>query len=467
MRKELKVEKDSEIGPTHAEESRRNLRLEALGASSFPRAEGGSNPVAQQLLEQIVSSENMHIAWKQVKANKGAAGVDGKDIDQTAKLLRDNWEKIKEQLLKGSYQPHPVLRVEIPKASGGIRKLGIPTVVDRLIQQAIYQVLSRLFDPGFSEHSYGFRPKRSAKDAVLQAKAYQCEGKRWVVDMDLKAFFDEVDHDILMGRVRRKVKDKRVNQLINRYLKAGFLSAEGKEATEKGAPQGAPLSPLLSNILLDDLDKELEERGHSFCRYADDCNIYIGSKRAGERVLKSISQYVEVKLKLKVNKEKSKVDRPWKRSFLGYSFSAHREPKIRVAAKSIKALKGKLRSLFREGRGRNIGRFIVEKLNPVLRGWINYFSLSEVKSFAKEVDGWIRRHLRCIQWRQWKRGKTRYKELEKRGLSEVRARASASNGRGAWWNAGASHMNEAFKKRYYDQLELVSLLGILLECRRI
>jgi RNA-directed DNA polymerase len=342
----------------------------------------------------------------------------------------------------------------------------VPTVLDRTIQQAVQQILSPLFDPEFSETSYGFRPGRSAHDAVLKARDYQREGKRWVVDLDLKAFFDEVDHDILMGRVRRKVKDKRVNRLINLYLKAGVLTSEGEEATEKGTPQGGPLSPLLSNILLDDLDKELERRGHRFCRYADDCNIYVRSQRSGERVMASVSRYVEEKLKLKVNVDKSAVDRPWRRSFLGYSFTNHRNPKIRVPEKSVKRFRQNLKELFRRGRGRNLCRFIRETLNPMLRGWINYYRLSEVKGYAEKLDGWVRRRLRNILWRQWKRGRTRYKHLVALGLSEEHARKSAFNGRGAWWNSGASHMNDALRKKYFDYLGLVNLLETLLRNRR-
>lgn len=465
MRTERKAEEGVERRPACAEGTGQNPGEDALSASVCPRAGGNSNPEAQELLEQIVAPENMRRAWKQVKRNKGAPGVDGRTIDETASLLRNHYEEIKERLLNGTYQPQPVQRVEIPKPGGGVRKLGVPTVLDRLIQQAVYQVLSPLFEPGFSETSYGFRPGRSAHDAVLKARDYQRDGKRWVVDMDLKAFFDEVDHDILMGRVRRKAKDSRVNRLINLYLKAGVLTADGLEKTEKGTPQGGPLSPLLSNILLDDLDKELERRGHSFCRYADDCNIYVSSQRSGERVLASVSRYVEEKLKLKVNVRKSAVDRPWKRSFLGYSFTNHRSPKIRVPAKSVKRFRHNLKELFRMGRGRNLRGFITETLNPVLRGWINYFRLSETKGFAEELDGWVRRRLRVILWRQWKRGRTRYKRLVARGLTEERARASAYNGLGPWWNAGATHMNAAFRKKYFDRLGLVNLLETLLRNR--
>jgi RNA-directed DNA polymerase len=465
VRTEQKAEEVAEKRSACAEGTGRIPGEYAAGADGCPRAGGGSDPEAQELLEQIVAPENMRKAWDRVKRNKGAPGVDGRTIDETAGLLRQHWKEIKERLLDGTYQPKPVQRVEIPKPGGGVRKLGVPTVLDRLIQQAVHQVLSPLFEPGFSASSYGFRPGRSAHDAVLRAREYQRDGKRWVVDMDLKAFFDEVDHDILMGRVRRKVKDSRINRLINLYLKAGVLTSDGEEATERGTPQGGPLSPLLSNILLDDLDKELERRGHSFCRYADDCNIYVRRRRSGERVLESMSRYVEVKLKLKVNAQKSAVDRPWRRSFLGYSFTHQRNPKIRVPTKSVKRFRQNLKGLFRMGRGRNLRRFINEMLNPVLRGWINYFRLSETKGFAEELDGWVRRRLRLILWRQWKRGRTRYKRLIARGLAEERARKSAYNGFGPWWNSGASHMNDAFRKKYFDGLGLVNLLETLLGFR--
>lgn len=465
MRTDQKAEKDAEKRVAHAEDTERNSGEYALGALNCPRARGCSDPEAQELLEQIVASENMRNAWKRVKRNKGAPGVDGRTIHETGVLLREYWKEIKERLLDGSYCPKPVQRVEIPKPGGGVRKLGVPTVLDRVIQQAVCQVVSPHFDPSFSDSSYGFRPGRSAHDAVLKARDYQREGKRWVVDMDLKAFFDEVDHDILMGRVRRKIKDKRVNKLINRYLKAGVLTSEGVEATEKGTPQGGPLSPLLSNILLDDLDKELERREHTFCRYADDCTIYVSSQRSGERVMLSVSRYVEDKLKLKVNVEKSAVDRPWKRSFLGYSFTHHRNPKIRVPAESVTRFRQTLKELFRRGRGHNLRCFTRETLNPVLRGWINYFRLSEVKGFAEKLDGWVRRRLRNILWRQWKRGRTRYKRLINCGISADRARSSTFNGRGAWWNSGSSHMNDAFRKKYFDKLGLVNLLETLLRHR--
>ena len=296
-----------------------------------------------------------------------------------------------------------------------MRQLGIPTVTDRLIQQALHQVMYPLFDPGFSERSYGFRPGRSAHQAVRQAREYVSEGRRWVVDMDLEKFFDRVNHDILMARVARRVKDKRALRLIRRYLQAGMM--EGGLVTQRaeGTPQGWPLSPLLSNILLDDLDKELEKRGHAFCRYADDCNLYVRSKRAGERVMASITRYLHERLKLRVNPEKSAVDRPWNRKFLGYSITSNRKPLLKAAPRSVERLKSKLRVLFRQGRGRNIPAFIRE-LAPILRGWINYFCLAEVKGIMEELDGWIRRKLRGLYWRQWKRSYTRAKKPDETGI---------------------------------------------------
>jgi len=473
LRKEcfmVRAGRKTESGSYRAQEENpgRNPGGHSCGVKSCPCVGRNSDPQDQQLLQQVVETENMHKAWAKVKSNKGAAGVDGRDIEETLVYLRKNWPTIRKKILEGTYQPQPVLRVTIPKPGGGVRQLGIPTLLDRLIQQAIAQVLAPFFEPHFSESSYGFRPGRNAHEAVKKARDYQKEGKRWVVDMDLKQFFDEVDHDILMSRIGRKVKDKNLKRFINAILKAGIQERENILSSDRGTPQGGPLSPLLSNIILDDLDKELEKRGHSFVRYADDCNIYVRSSKAGERVMQSLTKFVEEKLKLKVNREKSAVDRPWKRTFLGFSFTAEKKnPRIRIPAKSIKGVKGNLKTLFRRGRGRNLKRFIQEDLNPVLRGWLNYFKLGEVKSYADEIDMWIRHHLRCNIWRQWKRTYTRYKGLRGRGLGKQRSWCSSQNGRGPWWNSGATHMNEAFKKSYFDGLGLYSLVNELERVRKV
>jgi len=444
---------------SHPEGSRRNRREEGLGASSVTATREHSGAEAEQLLEAVVERKNMWLALKQVERNSGAAGVDNMTVAQLRSYLREHWLRVKEELLAGSYQPQPVLKVEIPKPGGkGMRMLGIPTVIDRLIQQALHQVVSPRFEPHFSESSYGFRPQRSAHQAVLKARQYVREGRRWAVDIDLEKFFDRVNHDILMSRLARRIKDKRVLRLIRRYLQAGMMSNGLTTARREGTPQGGPLSPLLSNILLDELDKELERRGHRFCRYADDCNVYVQSRSAGARVLKSLTIFLERRLRLKVNAEKSAVARPWERKFLGYSFTMQRETRLKVARASVQRLKGKLRDIFRRGRGRNLGRLIEEELTPLLRGWMNYFRLAEVKGIFEELDSWIRRKLRGLIWRKWKRPFTRAKNLRQRGLEKERALKSAMNGRGPWWNAGAAHMHAAFPKSYFDRCGLLSLL---------
>jgi RNA-directed DNA polymerase len=409
-------------------------------------------------MEEVVESKNMREAYRKVVGNQGAAGIDQMPVGALKAYLKVEWPAVKEALLGDHYRPQPVRRVEIPKPGGkGIRKLGIPTVVDRMIQQAIFQVLDPIFDPGFSESSYGFRKGRSAHQAVLKACDYVRAGSRWVIDLDLEKFFDRVNHDVLMSRVARKVKDKRVLRLIRGYLQAGIMDGGLVEPSREGTPQGGPLSPLLSNILLDELDKELERRGHAFCRYADDCNIYVASQRAGERVKESVTAFLAKRLKLKVNEEKSAVDRPWKRKFLGYTLTAEGEPRLKVAPESEARLKAKLKDIFRRGRGQSLQR-VIEKMKLVLVGWMNYFSLARVRNVFERLDEWIRRRLRVILWRQWKRAPTRAKRLLGRGLPEEQARKSAGNGRGPWWNAGAPHMNLAFPKAFFDRLGLVSLL---------
>jgi RNA-directed DNA polymerase len=445
---------------SHPEGSQRNWREDGLGASSdtVTRDNSGAEAV-EQLLEAVVERKNMWLALKQVERNSGAAGVDNMTVAQLRDYLREHWLGIKEELLTGSYQPQPVLKVEIPKPGGrGMRMLGIPTVVDRLIQQALHQVLSPLFEPHFSESSYGFRPQRSAHQAVSKARQYVREGRRWLVDLDLEKFFDRVNHDILVSRLARRIKDKRVLRLIRRYLQAGMMSNGLTTVRREGTPQGGPLSPLLSNILLDELDKELERRGHKFCRYADDCNVYVRSRSTGERVLKSLTTFLGRRLRLTVNADKSAVARPWERKFLGYSFTFHRQARLKVASGSVQRLKEKLREIFRRARGCNLGKLIEEELTPLLRGWMHYFRLAEVKGIFEELDSWIRRKLRNLIWRQWKRTLTRMKNLMQRGLAREQALQSAVNGRGPWWNAGAAHMHLAFPKSYFDRCGLLSLL---------
>ena len=439
-------------------EGGRNLPGTGAGAEVRTAAGGRTKPEALRLMEAVVERSNMLCAYERVVANEGAPGVDRLTVAELKPWLKAQWAKVRQALLAGEYMPAAVRKVDIPKPQGGVRTLGIPTVVDRLIQQALHQVMQPLFEPEFSESSYGFRPGRNAHQAVEAARSYVAEGKRWVVDMDLEKFFDRVNHDVLMARVARKVKDKRVLKLIRRYLEAGLMEGGVASARTEGTPQGGPLSPLLSNILLTDLDRELEKRGHRFCRYADDCNIYVGSERSGQRVMTAITAFLERRLKLKVNADKSAVARPWQRKFLGYSMTWHREPKLRIAEPSRKRFAEKVRKALRAGRGRSLKR-VIEDLNPLLRGWMSYFRLTEVKGALEELDGWIRHKLRTLLWRQWKRSYTRAQHLKRAGLSEARAWQSATNGRGPWWNGDASHMNAAYPKSWFDRMGLVSLLA--------
>lgn len=440
-----------------AEGDGRNLSRAVAGAEACTAAAGQTKPEGSRLMEAVAERSNMLCAYKRVVANEGAPGVDGLTVAELKPWLKAHWAKVRQALLAGEYMPQVVRKVEIPKPQGGVRILGIPTVVDRLIQQALHQVLQPLFEPEFSDSSYGFRPGRNAQQAVKAARSYVAEGKRWVVDVDLEKFFDRVNHDVLMARVERKVKDKRVLKLIRRYLEAGLMEGGVASARTEGTPQGGPLSPLLSNILLTDLDRELEKRGHRFCRYADDCNIYVGSQRSGQRGMTAITVFLEQRLQLKVNVDKSAVARPWQRKFLGYSMTWHRKPKLRIAEPSRQRFVEKVRKTLRTGRGRNLKR-LVEDLNPLVRGWVSYFRLTEVKGVLDELDGWIRHKLRTLLWRQWKRSHTRAMNLIRAGLSERRAWQSAINGRGPWWNGDASHMNKAYPKSWFDRLGLVSLL---------
>ena len=439
------------------ERGERISSLAGLGAEVGTAADGQTKAEGLRQMDAVVERHNLWRAYERVMWNKGAAGVDGLTVFEFKAWLQQHWPSVRAALLAGNYMPAAIRKVDIPKPNGGVRTLGIPTVVDRLIQQALLQVLQPEFEPEFSEHSYGFRPGRNAWQAVQRAQGYIREGRRWVVDLDLEKFFDRVNHDILMSRIARKVKDERVLKLIRRYLEAGMMSEGIVSARMEGTPQGGPLSPLLSNILLTDLDRELERRGHRFCRYADDCNIYIKSEVAGQHAMAAITDYLEKKLKLQVNRDKSAVARPWKRKFLGYSVTWHKQVRLKIADSSLKWLKERVREIVVGNASRNLDQTIAA-LNPVLRGWTSYFRLTEVKGVLEDLDGWIRRKLRCMLWRQWKRPATRNKRLRARGLDAMRAWKSASNGRGPWWNAGANHMNAAYPKRFFDVQGLVSLL---------
>ena len=408
------------------------------------------------LMEAVCERGNLWRAYERVMRNKGAAGVDGIGAPEFKDHLRRHWPTIKARLLAGDYVPQPVRRVDIPKPSGGVRTLGIPTLTDRLIQQALHQVLGPIFEADFSESSYGFRPGKNAHQAITAARSHMAAGRQFVVDLDLEKFFDRVNHDVLMGKLAERIADERVLKLIRRYLEAGMMADGVVSPRQEGTPQGGPLSPLLSNILLTDLDRELERRGHKFCRYADDCNVYVASRAAGERLLASLTRYLAERLKLKVNEAKSAVARPWERTFLGYSMTWHRQPRIRIARESLHRLAARVRAELRRGRGRSLIATI-EVLSPILRGWAAYFRLTETKGSLETLDQWLRRRLRCLLWRQWKRPLARARRLMRAGLTEERAWRSATNGRGPWWNSGASHMNAAFPKAYFDRLGLVSL----------
>lgn len=408
------------------------------------------------LLNQILSRENMLLALKRVEQNKGSHGVDKMPVQNLRKHLVENWESIREAIFKGTYEPMPVRRVEIPKPDGGIRLLGIPTVIDRLIQQAIAQVLSKIYDPLFSEYSYGFRPNRSAHDAVRKAKGYIKKGYRWVVDMDLEKFFDKVNHDRLMCTLAKSINDKPLLKLIRKYLQAGVMINGVVSCTEKGTPQGGPLSPLLSNIVLDELDRELEVRGHKFVRYADDCNIYVKSKRAGERTLTSIQRFIEGRLRLKVNEKKSAVDRPWKRKFLGFSFTTSKEPKVRIAKESLKRLKKKVREITSRKMPYSM-EYRIQKLNQYLIGWCGYFALADTKSIFAELDGWIRRRLRMCLWKNWKNPKTKTRNLINLGVPKWKAFEWGNSRKGYWRISNSPILHKTLDNSYWSNQGLKSL----------
>lgn len=431
---------------------------EPKGAPSFPSAQNEDEtcPTDNFLMEKVIERSNMLRALRRVEQNKGASGVDGMTTKELRGHLVKHWLETKNELLCGSYRPSPVRKVEIPKPDGGVRTLGIPTVIDRLIQQALLQVLTPIIDPSFSEQSFGFRPSRRAHDAVKSARNYITGGYRYVVDIDLEKFFDRVNHDILMNRVSRKVMDKSVLRLIRRYLESGIMVNGCCLSREEGTPQGGPLSPLLANIMLDDLDRELEQRGHRFVRYADDCNIYVRSLRAGERVYESISRFVEVRLKLKINREKSAVDRPWRRKFLGFSFSAEKVSRIRLSPKTRKRFKERILKISKRSSGISLKERI-EKLNEYLKGWFGYFKLIETPSVFEDLDGWIRHRLRACLLKQWKFPRTRRKNLVSLGIPDEWARNISGSRKGCWRLALSPQIKKALGLDYWRTQGLFGL----------
>lgn len=429
---------------------------EAEGSDLGHAAKEPEIPSTSTLMEEIVHSENAKKALKKVLQNKGAPGVDGMTVDKLPGYLKQHWSSIRQQLVSGTYAPNAVKRVDIPKPGGGMRQLGIPTALDRFIQQAMLQVLQARWDSSFSKSSFGFRPQRSAHQAIQQAQQYVSSGSQYVVDIDLEKFFDKVNHDVLMGLIAKRTNDKRVLKTIRAYLNAGIMEDGLVTGREEGTPQGGPLSPLLSNVMLDVLDKELERRAHRFVRYADDCNIYVSTERAGTRVMESITKFLARKLRLKVNNEKSAVDRPQNRKFLGFTFFRANPAWRRIAPQSIARMKKRIRDLTRTTKGRSLEQTI-ESLKNYLIGWKGYFGFCELRSTLKELDGWIRRRLRRLIWIQWKRGRKRYAELVKRGVNSDLAAQTAGSPHGAWRISNSPALNYAFPKRYFASLGLPTL----------
>ena len=422
-------------------------------------ASGNERPGTDRLMEEVVQRGNAKAALKRVRQNKGSPGVDGMTVDELSEYLVENWEAIRKELLAGTYQPRPVKRQEIPKSGGGVRELGIPTVLDRLVQQAILQVLQPRFDPTFSEHSHGFRPGRRAHDAVCEAQRYIQDGRRVVVDVDLEKFFDRVNHDVLMGKLSARIEDKRMLGLIRRYLETGIMANGVVVERVEGTPQGGPLSPLLANVLLDEVDKELEKRGLNFVRYADDLNVYVRSRRAGEDAMQTLRR-LYARLRLRVNEAKSAVARPWGRKFLGYSFwvAQGRKVKRRVAPKALEAMKERVREITSRNGGRSMDRVIAE-LRSYLTGWKQYFWLADTPRILGDLDEWIRHRIRQAQLKQWKRGTTVYRELRARKVCERNARAAAAHARRWWRTAAHPALSVALPMSYYDRLGVPRLAG--------
>jgi RNA-directed DNA polymerase len=437
---------------------RSEARRPIVQGTEAPAAKRGTDSPAgtERLMEEVCERANLKQALRRVQRNGGSPGIDGMTVDELPGYLEEHWPNLCAQLLNGTYQPQPVKRVPIPKPDGGVRNLGIPTALDRFVQQAVLQILQRRWDKTFSEHSYGFRPNRSAHQAVARAQQYIADGYRWVVDLDLEKFFDRVNHDKLMGRMAKRVADKRVLKLTRAFLNAGVMESGLVSPTDEGTPQGGPLSPLLSNLVLDELDRELEQRGHRFVRYADDCNIYVRSERAGQRVMDSVSSFITSKLKLRVNGEKSAVARPWQRKFLGFSFTNGQQPKRRIAPKAMSRFKQRVRELTRRTRGVSIQRMVSE-LAVYLNGWRSYFGFCQTPSVLAELDGWVRRRLRCMLWKQWKRGRTRYARLRSRTVGVQLAARTAGSSHGPWRLAASPALSIALPDAYFASLGLSQL----------
>ena len=452
-RQNIQMELDFSSALTGAARGVAGEETESSGATS-----GLENPAkTDRLMEEVCERENLKEALRQVKANKGSSGVDGMTVVALSDYLKRHWPAIREQLLSGTYEPKPVRRVEIPKPDGGVRKLGIPTVLDRFIQQAVMQVLQRRWDRTFSDYSYGFRPGRSAHQAVAQAQQYIAEGHGWCVDLDLEKFFDRVNHDKLMGRIANRIEDKRLLKLIRAFLNAGVMENGLVSPSVEGTPQGGPLSPLLSNLVLDELDRELERRGHRFVRYADDCNIYVRSERAGQRVMESITRFITQRLKLKVNETKSAVARPRERKFLGFSFSAGPEVKRVIAPKALDRFKQRIREITRRAKGVSIETTIAE-LAPYLRGWRNYFGFCETPEVLVYLTRWVRLRLRAALWRQWKTPRRRRAALLQLGVRPRLASNTAGSGRGPWYLARAKALSVGLSNTYFKSLGLPTLI---------
>ena len=433
------------------------LRASREGTEASVAVRAPESPaICEYLMEEVLERDNLRKALRRVKSNKGSPGIDGMSVWQLPGYLKEHWQGVRDRLASGTYKPQPVKRVEIAKAGGGVRKLGIPTVLDRFIQQALLQVLQKYLDSTFSEHSFGFRPKRSAHQAVACAQQHLADGYCWIVDIDLEKFFDRVNHDMLMGRVAKRVRDRRVLKLIRAFLNAGVMENGLVSRITEGTPQGGPLSPLLSNIVLDDLDRELERRGHRFVRYADDCNVYVRSERAGRRVMGSLTRFIARNLKLKVNEAKSAVVQPWECTFLGFSFTSGPEPKRRIAPQAIERLKGRIRKLTRRTRAVGLKQ-MVEELAQYLIGWHGYFGFGQTIDVPKKLDSWIRRRLRCFVWKQWKRGRVRFAELRARGVTKDLAAQTAGSPHGPWRISRSPALSFAFPNAYFETLGLPSL----------